>query len=145
VEEEGEISQQMKVQHVMEGLDGDNLTETITMIIETAEQELRTSFKRWINAAGTCVKAEMTIDENVAPLECDESNIRGIDLRYLPPLEQFEYVGQEEITVERGTFVCHKLQTETSGGTLTLWITDELPPIRITLQQGTTVITAELT
>jgi hypothetical protein len=135
----------MKVQYSIDSQEGDNIIEVITIIIETAQQELRTSFKRWIGPDGSCVKAEITIDNNVDTLKCDESAVRGIDFRFIPPYDQFEYVGQEEITVGRGTFVCHKLTTTTENGTFTIWVTDGLPPVRITLEEGTTVITAELT
>ena len=145
VEEEGEIEQTMKVQYSIDSQEGDNIIEVITIIIETAQQELRTSFKRWIGPDGNCVKAEITIDDNVDTLQCDESAVRGIDFRFIPPYDQFQYVGQEEITVGRGTFVCHKLTTTTENGTLTIWVTDGLPPVRTTLEEGTTVVTVELT
>lgn len=142
VEEEGEISLQMQVYHTIEGREGDNLIEIVSMTIRVGEYESKTSFKRWVNAQGACTKAEMTIDESVSPLDCNKTNIRGIDLREILSY-QWEYLGQEDITVEKGTFTCHKLQVSTDGGVLTMWITSGKPPIRITLQEGTTIVTIE--
>lgn len=146
VEEKEKTTQKMQVEYKIEGSEGENLIETVTMLIKAGEKELKTSFKRWITAEGTCTKAEMTIEDKVTPLKCEESTIRGIDLRGILSYQpQFEYMGQEEVTVGKGTFTCHKLQVTTSSGVLTLWITDDLPPIRITLQEGTTIVTMGLT
>ncbi len=145
VEEDGEIELQMKVQHVIEGVEGDNIVEMVSMTIWAGEQELKTSFKRWIDPNGACVKAEMIRDENVESLECSDTTVRGIDFREILSHEgEWEYLGQEEITVARGTFLCHKIQVSTSNGILTVWITDGLPPARITLQEENTTVIMEL-
>ncbi len=144
-EEAGETEQEMQVSYVIEGLEGDNIKETITLIYETMDGQQQTSFTRWVGPDGNCVKAEMIVNDSVDSLECDATSIRGIDLRkILEYQDQFEYLGQEEITVERGTFLCHQLQINTANGVLTVWISDGFPPIRITLQEGDTVITMEL-
>ena len=141
-EEDGEIDIQMKVQHFIEGTEGDNLIETITMMVG----ESKTIFKRWIGPDGSCVKAEMILGGNVESLKCDDTTVRGIDLRQILSLKgQWEYLGTEEITVGKGTFLCHKLQVSTNSGVLTIWVTDGLPPARITLEEGSTVVTMELT
>lgn len=143
VEEEGEVSLQMKVHHTIEGREGDSLIEIVTMTVRVGEYESKTSFKRWVNPKGVCIKAEMTVDDSVSPLECSKTNIRGIDLREILTY-QWEYIGQEEITVGKGTFTCHKLQVDVNGKILTLWVATDQPPIKIILQEGTTVVTMEL-
>lgn len=145
VEQAGELEQEMQVIYTIEGLEGDNIKETITLVVKTQDRELRTSFTRWVGPDNNCVKAEMTVDDSVTSLKCTETSIRGIDLReILDYQQQLEYLGQEEITVERGTFLCHKLQVNTPNGIVTVWISDGFPPIRITLQEGDTLITMEL-
>jgi hypothetical protein len=142
--EEAGGSQHMQVEYTIQGSEGDNLIEVITIVIPSGESE--TSFKRWIDPEGNCTKAEMTLDGSTTPLRCSESTIRGIDFRKIFTYEgQFEYAGQEEITVKRGTFLCHKLQVSTDTGMLTVWISDDLPPVYIMLQDGDIVVTAELT
>lgn len=144
-EEAGEKEQEMQIIYAIEGLEGDNMMETITMIYETMDGQQQTSFTRWVGPDGNCVKAEMVVDDKADSVECNATSIRGIDLReILDYQEQFEYLGQEEITVGRGTFLCHQLKVNTSNGLLTIWISDGLPPIRITLQEGDTVIIMEL-
>jgi hypothetical protein len=141
---EAEESQHMQAEYTIEGKEGDNLIEVITLTIPSIESE--TSFKRWITPEGNCTKAEMTFDGSTTSLRCSESTIRGIDFRKILKYEgQFEYAGQEEITVGKGTFLCHKLQVSTDIGMLTVWISDDLPPVYIMLQDGDTVVTAELT
>ncbi|MBU7044752.1 MAG: hypothetical protein HXS47_14260 [Theionarchaea archaeon] len=142
--EEGEVSQEMQLEHAVESMEGTTLIEAVTMTVQTAQRKMTTSMKRWITAEGTCSKAEMYIDKKAAPLECKEFNIRGIDFRKFSSL-QWEYQGEEEITVPKGTYLCHKLQVQTDSGLLTIWVYEGLPPIKITLEQGQNIVTMELT
>ena len=142
--EEGEVSQEMQVGFAVESMEGTTLIEAVTMTVQTAQREMTTSMKRWITPEGTCSKAEMYIDKKAAPLECKEFNIRGIDIRTFSSL-QWEYLGEEEITVPKGTYSCHKLQVQTDSGLLTIWVYEGLPPIKITLEQDQNIVTMELT
>ena len=143
-EEEGEITQEMRILYTIDSIEGGSTIETVVMTYQAGDTESQTSFKRWINPEGECLKAEMTIDSNVSDMDCSKTNIRGIDFRKLLTYN-WEYVGQEEITVERGTFTCHKVQVTTENGVITLWVTQGLPPVRIsiTLESGA-VATMEL-
>ena len=142
-EEEGKTALKMKVLYVIDSIEGGSTIETITMTIEAAGQTIETSVKRWINPEGDCIKAEVTIDSNVTPEDCSKTSIRGIDFRKLPTYN-WESMGQEEITVGRGTFLCHKLQATTSDGVITMWITAGVPPVKIILEVDDTVATMEL-
>jgi hypothetical protein len=142
--EEGEVSQEMKVTYAVESQEGTTLIEAVTMTFQTAQRKMSTSMKRWITAEGTCSKAEMYIDKKGAPLECSEFNIRGIDFRKLSEY-QWEYLGEEEITVPKGTYSCHKLQVQTDSGLLTIWVYEGLVPVKITLEQDQNRVTMELT
>ena len=56
-----------------------------------------------------------------------------------------EYLGDEEITVPKGTYSCSKLQVKIDSGLLTIWIFEGLPPVKITLEQGQNIVTMEMT
>lgn len=141
----GDDTDKMTVTFSIEGKEQNNIIEKVTMSLRSGEQEITTSFRRWIDAQGDCTKAELTRDGKASSIECNKTSIRGINFRdILQYQSQFEYMGQEEITVGRGTFSCHKLQVTTSSGVMTIWITDNLPPVRIVLQEGDTTITMEL-
>jgi hypothetical protein len=142
--EDGEITQQMQVGYAVEGMEGTTIIDSVSLTIETAERKLTTSMKRWVTADGTCSKAEMYIDEKGAPLECKEFNIRGIDFRKLSSF-QWEYLGEEEVSVPKGTYSCHKLQVQIDSGLLTIWIYEGLPPVKITLEEDQNRVTMELT
>lgn len=143
VEEEGEISQEMHIRYSIE-MTEETLTETITMIVQAGEQTLETTFQRWITPEGSCEKAQMVMDSDIISIECHETTIRGIDFREILHYQDWEYLGQEEITVAGGTFMCHKAQISTDKGILTIWIAENQPPIRITLQDSDITVTMEL-
>ncbi|MBU7033266.1 MAG: hypothetical protein HXS53_12100 [Theionarchaea archaeon] len=142
--EEGEVTQEMQVGYMVEGVEGTSLIESVSMTIQTADRKITTSMKRWVAADGSCSKAEMYIDTKGAPLECKEFNIRGIDFRKLSSF-QWEYLGDEEITVPKGTYSCSKLQVKIDSGLLTIWIVEGLPPVKITLEQDQNIVTMEMT
>jgi hypothetical protein len=142
---EGEDTSAMEINYKIEGMEEKTIIESFTIIIRTGETELSSNFKRWIGPDGTCLKAEMTIDSTTTAIDCSKTTIQGVDLREILSLgDKVSSVGQEEITVDRGTFLCHKLEYDTGNGVITLWITDEMPPIKITLQQGEKLVTMTL-
>lgn len=142
---EGETVSTMEINFKIEGKEERTIIESFTIIIKTQESELSSTFKRWIGPDGTCLKAEMTIDSTSTAIDCSKTTIQGVDLReILTFADKVSYVGQEEVTVARGTFMCQKLEYDTGDGVITLWISDGMPPIKVTLQQGERLITMSL-
>ncbi|MGC1120210.1 MAG: hypothetical protein WBA22_03870 [Candidatus Methanofastidiosia archaeon] len=142
---EGESTSTMEINYTIEGKEEKTIIESFTIIVKTQETELRSTFKRWIGPDGTCLKAEMTIDSTSTTIDCKKTTIQGVDLREILSFgNKVTSVGQEEVTVDRGTFLCQKLEYDTGNGIITLWISDGMPPIKITLQQGERLVTMSL-
>ncbi|MBU7037490.1 MAG: hypothetical protein HXS52_06135 [Theionarchaea archaeon] len=142
---EGESVSTMEINYMIEGKEEKTVIESFTIVIKTQEAELKSTFKRWIGPDGTCLKAEMTIDTTSTAIDCSKTTIQGVDLReILSFADKVSYVGQEEVTVGRGTFLCHKLEYDTGNGIITLWISDGMPPIKVSLQQGERLVTMSL-
>lgn len=142
---EGESTSTMEFNYKIEGKEEKTIIESFTIIVRTQETELSSTFKRWIGPDGTCLKAEMTIDSTTTAIDCSKTTIQGVDLREILSFgDKVSYISQEEITVDKGTFLCHKLEYDTGNGVITLWITDGMPPIKITLQQDERLVTMTL-